>query len=235
MARCYIAGAGEFTGGIMPMPGDFVIAADGGYSELAARGIVPDLVVGDFDSLGAVPYHPNVLRSPKEKDDTDMMLAVRQGIGRGYEQFVIDGGMDGRFDHTLANLQVLAYIARNGALGVLLGSSACVTAVTAGCVGFLPGMQAVFAPVANSRPLAAESSLHQVELAPPAYISVFSFGGKAEGVTLTGLKYPLDNASLTCDDPIGVSNEFTDEPATVSVRSGTLLITWTGGAWRLDL
>ena len=200
--RCYIAGAGEFCSDILPGQGDFIIAADGGFTSLNSLGITPDLVVGDFDSLGSVPDHPNVIRSPVEKDDTDMMLAVRYGLEHGIKTFIINGGLGGRLDQTLANTQVLAYIAENGARGTLYGQGVCVTAIKNGKIEFGP------------------------DLAQGATISVFSMGGKARGVTLTGLKYPLDNATLTSDFPLGVSNEFTGAPACVSVRSGILVIIW---------
>jgi len=200
--RCYIAGAGDFVGRQLPGPEDYIIAADGGFSKLTALGITPDLVVGDFDSLGTVPDHPNILHSPVEKDDTDMMLAVRQGLARGYKSFIIDGGLDGRPDHTLANIQILTYISRSGARGVLLGRDMCITAVTNGSIVFKPG--------ASGR------------------ISVFSITGNAGGVTLTGLKYPLENAVLTSDYPLGISNEFTGVTSTVSVLSGTVVVMWTG-------
>ena len=200
---CYIAGAGEYSGHGLPMEGDFVIAADAGYARLLERGIVPDLIVGDFDSLNTMPEHPNILHSPAEKDDTDMMLAVKQGIKLGFKRFVIEGGMGGRFDHSLANLQTLVYIAQQGARGVLLGRDACITAVKNGSVGFLPGAT--------------------------GYISVFSAMGVAEGVTLTGLKYLLESATIRGDYPLGVSNEFSGVPATISVKNGTLIVTWTCG------
>ncbi|MDR0490877.1 MAG: thiamine diphosphokinase [Oscillospiraceae bacterium] len=196
--KCYIVGAGEFCGRDLPGQGDYIIAADGGYAQLAARGITPDVVIGDFDSLGGPPKHPNILRSPAEKDDTDMMLAVKEGLARGYETFVIDGGLGGRLDHTLANIQTLVYIANNGARGYLLGRGECVTAVTDGSISFEAGASGL--------------------------ISVFCAGRRAEGVTLTGLKYPLDGAVLTNDCPIGVSNEFTGEAATIEVRKGTVVI-----------
>ena len=199
---CYIAGAGEFIDRILPRQGDFVIAADAGYTELNTRGIIPDLVIGDFDSLGGAPKHPDIIHCPEEKDDTDMMLAVNQGLARGFKTFIINGGLGGRLDHTLANTQILMYIAKRGARGVLTGRGMCVTAITNGIARFV-----------------SEAS---------GYISVFSAGNRAEGVTLEGLKYPLDDATLTCDYPLGVSNEFTGKPAVVEVRKGTLIITWEG-------
>ena len=201
--RCYITGAGDFISGWLPGKGDFIIAADGGYAALTARGVRPDLVVGDFDSLGEIPEHPNIVRSPVIKDDTDVMLAVKQGLTRGYREFIINGGLGGRLDHTFANIQVLTYIAKNKARGVLLGSPMCMTAVSNGTVSFQKK---------NS-----------------GLISVFSVGGLAEGVTLTGLKYPLDNAALSYEYPLGISNEFTGAPAVISVRAGDLIIMWEGG------
>jgi len=207
--RCFIVGAGEFSCRVLPSKHDYIIAADGGYSELIARGITPDIVIGDFDSLGHVPEHPNIAQYQADKDDTDMMLAVKHGLAKGCSIFVIDGGLGGRLDHTLANIQILAHIAQSGARGYLIGRDICVTAVKDGAVRFAPGL--------SSR------------------ISVFCAGDKAEGVMLDGLKYPLDGATLTCDYPVGVSNEFTGAPATVAVRSGTLIITWAGGLETIDL
>ena len=155
---CYIAGAGEFVDRILPRQGDFIIAADAGYAELIGRGIMPDLVVGDFDSLGSAPQHPNIIHCPEEKDDTDMMLAVNQGLARGFKTFIINGGLGGRLDHTLANTQLLIYIAKRGVRGILPGRGICVTAITNGIARF-----------------SSDAS---------GYISVFSAGDRAEGVTL---------------------------------------------------
>ena len=206
--RCFIAGAGEYSGSVRPVQDDYIIAADGGYSELVLHGIAPDLVVGDFDSLGSPPKHPNVMQYPAEKDDTDIMIAIKQGFIKGCDTFIIDGGLGGRLDHTYANIQLLAYIAQKGANGYLLGLDTTITAVTNGSIRFLPG--------AAGR------------------VSVFSIGGKAEGLTLTGLKYPLDDATLTDGYPLGVSNEFTGEPASITVRCGTLIIMWTGGMDKVE-
>ena len=201
--RCYIAGAGDFCDYGMPEHGDFIIAADGGYAQLTARGITPDLVVGDFDSLGCVPEHPNIVRIPAEKDDTDTLFAVREGFKRGCKTFIINGGLGGRPDHSFANIQTLVFIANSGAHGILLGGGMCVTAITNETLSFLPGSAGT--------------------------VSVFCAGSIADGVSLTGLKYSLDNAKLTGDFPIGVSNEFTGAPATVAVRTGTLIVIWEGG------
>ena len=201
--RCFIAGAGEYCGLLTPSAGDFVIAADGGYAELVSRGISPDLVVGDFDSLGEIPDHPNVIRTNVEKDDTDMVTAVKEGIARGFNEFIIDGGLGGRLDHTFANIQTIVFLAQNNARGYLIGKDTTITAITDSSIAYIPE--------AKGR------------------ISVFASGNTASGVTISGLKYTLANGLLTNDYPLGVSNEFVGEPAVVSVTQGTLIIMWTGG------
>lgn len=198
--RCYIMGAGDYTDSILPDENDYVIAADGGYAALLALGVEPNLVIGDFDSLGEEPNHPNIIRSSSIKDDTDMMLAVRQGLKLGYTAFVLNGGVGSRLDHTYANIQTLVYLAENNARGILAGKNLSITAIKDGKLMFNP------------------SGEHD------RTVSVFSFNGKAEGVTLEGVKYPLKDAALTNSFPLGVSNEFTGDKASIEVKNGILII-----------
>lgn len=196
---CYIVGAGE-TGGLdfRPAAEDLVIAADAGLDSLERAGIRADLVIGDFDSLGRRPRCGRVISLPAEKDDTDMLAAVREGMKAGYAAFCLYGGTGGRIDHTLANLQVLAFLAENGRQGFLADRGSVVTAMT--------GRTLSFGPIASG------------------YVSVFAYSEKAEGVCLRGLKYELEQAVLTQTFPLGVSNEFIGKESSISVASGTLLI-----------
>ena len=197
--NCYIVGAGDNYGlDFTPTSNDFVIAADAGICYLEQCGITADLVIGDFDSLDGTPTHPNTTTLSAEKDDTDMLAAVREGIETGYTNFHIYCGMGGRIDHTIANIQVLAYLSQNNMQGFLFGKDSVITAIT-------------------NRKL----SFDQI---PSGYISVFSYTEKSEGVYLHGLKYKLENATLTNTFPLGVSNEFIGEESSISVDSGTLLI-----------
>ena len=181
------------------LPGDFVIAADGGVKHTEKLGLNPDMILGDFDSLGFVPEGATVY--PVEKDDTDAMLAVRRGLQRGYRRFVIYGGLDGdRLDHTLANFQTLQYLADRDAVGYLVGSKYLVTVVKNGKISF-----------------PAESK---------GIVSLFCLGPDAGGVTLRGLKYPLENGTLSSGFPLGVSNHFVGEKAEISVKNGSLLVLW---------
>ena len=203
---CYIVGAGGFHDrGFTPGAGDFVIAADGGYRVLTERGTPMDLVVGDFDSMGVRPDHPKVVDLPVEKDDTDTMAAIRLGWDRGYRTFRLYGGTGGRVDHTLANLQSLVWLSTRGGRGFLVGENWTAAAITDGSMDFPADRRGT--------------------------LSVFCQGDRAEGVTLEGLKYPLKDAVLTCDFPLGVSNSFTGAESRVSVEKGTLLLVWyEGGA-----
>jgi len=242
--RCYIAGASEFNGEVLPRSGDYVIAADAGYLELVSRGITPDLVVGDFDSLGSAPVHPNTIHSPAEKDDTDVMLAVKQGFSRGFREFIINGGLGGRLDHTLANIQILVYLARREALGVLIGRDMCATAISNGTAWFMPGASGYISVFSAGGAAVGATGGAAVGSAVDAAVgaavgatggaAVGAAAGAACGVTLTGLKYPLDGAALKSDYPLGVSNEFTGAKAAVTVREGTLVITWAGGPELLE-
>lgn len=200
---CYVVGAMSLTPDLRPYPvqGDYVIAADRGFDSLMAYGVRPDLAVGDFDSLGYRPNHPNVIQLPAEKDDTDMVYALRQGLELGYRRFILLGGVGGRLEHTLGNLQLLDWLAGQGGQGFLVGEKTAATCVRDG--------KRITFPASMS-----------------GYLSVLCNSGTAEGVELTGLKYPLDKYTLTSRFPLGLSNQFLGQEAAVSVETGSLLLLW---------
>ena len=200
MGTCIVFCAAGFDALVEPVASDdFIIAADGGFVHTQKLGITPDIILGDFDSLGYTPDQANVF--PVEKDDTDAMLAVRRGLQLGYRKFVLYGSLDGpRLDHTVANFQTLQFLADRDAAGYLVGSGQLVTVVKNGSLTFPAGMEGT--------------------------ISVFCMGKDAEGVTLEGLYYPLENGTLTAGFPLGVSNHFTGAEAAITVRNGSLLVVW---------
>jgi len=202
MGICYIVGAGEFTPrGLSPQPGDYIIAADGGYKALTSVDIRPDLLMGDLDSLGenAVPDGIPLERFPVQKDDTDTGIALAQGWALGYRSFVLYGCSGGRADHLLANWQSMCRYSRMGASIRMVASDYDAYALSNGTL-CLP-----------DRPEGTT-------------VSIFCHSDRAEGVTLEGLMYPLSSATLTSDFPLGVSNQHTGVPARVTVQNGTLLI-----------
>ena len=198
MGSCVIFCAGGFSQLAEPVSDrDLIIAADGGLLHTEKLGLMPHTILGDFDSLGYVPAGAD--RFPVEKDDTDAMLAVRQGLKRGFDRFVLYGTLDGpRLDHTVANFQTLMFLASHGATGYLVGKDQIATVVRSGSLTFPAGSEGI--------------------------LSVFCLGEPARGVTLEGLYYPLRNGTLTPDFPLGVSNHFTGSPATIQVEEGSLLV-----------
>lgn len=200
MKKCVIFCAGGFRELVCPVcDGALVIAADGGLAHARALGIQPDVVLGDFDSLGFYPDGAEIF--PAEKDDTDCMLAIKKGLSLGCDCFVIYGGLDGpRVDHTMANFQALHYLCDHAASGYLIGCSQIACVLRNGQMQF---------PAHFS-----------------GYFSVFCLGADASGVTLQGLKYETENVMLTAGFPLGVSNQFVGKTATVSVKEGTLLLIW---------
>jgi len=191
---------------------DLVIAADGGYTYALSEGIHADVLIGDFDSLDASAVEENgsgplVVRLPKEKDRTDMLAALEYGLERGFRRLHIYGGAGGRIDHTLANVQCLAYLAGRGARGYLHDGDNIVTALRGG--------------------LRLAAREHGV-------ISVFAYGGRAGGVCIRGLKYELENARITCDFPLGVSNEFAGRPVYIGAECGVLVVIYPAGTREIE-
>lgn len=187
---------------------DFVICADGGYACAKAENIRPRMVIGDFDSTDHGLMEKDLERSgwndcrivrvAAEKDDTDTMLCLKYGIDQGFHQFFALGGLGGRLDHTVANLQTAAYAADRGK-----------------SIWFLDG---------NNRATVRKPGKLTVPRADGFKLSLFSFGDRCEGVSIRGVKYPLDNHTMTNRLPLGVSNEFCGDAAEISHTAGNLLI-----------
>ena len=204
MKRCIVFSAGTFYGlRQRPMPGDYVVAADAGYLACLVAGVTPDLLLGDFDSMDCPADFPNDIRTaPVEKDDTDTMLAVCAGLERGCDTFYFYGATGGkRLDHTLANFQTLLWLRRQGARGYIYGDDFVWT-------------------VAENENITIPGTVEN------GLVSVFCLGAPAKGITTTGLYYPLTDASLSADQPLGVSNHMAGEQAEITVRDGALLIGW---------
>ena len=208
MKKCVIIGAGECNIALLRKrhelkEGDFCIAADGGLKYLIAIGKTPDLLIGDMDSLGMV--EPNgqfkVRRLPVEKDDTDLLAAIKEGLELGFRKFELYGGLGGRLDHTIANIQCLLYLLNRGANGILVGDDMTLRVIRNEAI-----------------------SLPADHYEAGRKISVFAFGGDAYGVAEKGLKYSVDNVTIRQEFPIGVSNEFIGEDAEIAVTDGMLLI-----------
>ena len=178
---------------------DEVLAVDAGYAWLQRIGVVPDLALGDFDSLGFVPQDVPCERHRPEKDDSDMGLALESAARAGHDALVVYGGLGGRLDHTIANLQELARFSERGLVVAAIGDGYALRLLT--------GPGAVDLP-----PLDAGT------------VSVFSACDQAFGVTEAGMAYHLENFTLANRTSLGLSNELMGRPARISVERGTLYI-----------
>lgn len=197
--RCVIVSGGAFS----PVPDlradDFVIACDRGYTYCETLGIRPDLVISDFDSYdGPVDADIPLNTYVPEKDDTDTMLAARYAVEHGFQEVLLCCALGGRLDHLIANLQTLVFVEKHGLSAALSGEDTEITALSSGSVS-LPRKQGWS-------------------------LSVFAADGPCRGVTLSGVKYPLHDAEILPSFPVGVSNQWADEAAVISVREGVLLI-----------
>lgn len=183
-----------------PVPENaYILCADSGLRLAERLHSDPDLVLGDFDSLGEVPVSLPHMTVPAEKDDTDTMLAVRTALQKGFRDIRIYGAFGGRLDHTIANLQTLEFIRRNGAEGMLIGAGDCVRMLTDGEMLHLPQQ-------------------------PERTLSLFAWSEQCSGVCARGVQYPLEDALLTRTFPLGVSNQITAPEAEIVCGRGTLLV-----------
>lgn len=199
--RCYIItplADAEALGRYPPQKGDTLLCADGGYVKAKAFGLSPDMVLGDFDSVDILSIVGCATRRvPAEKDETDTFLCLQEGMGRGYTQFLIIGGLGGRSDHTLANIQLMAWgLERNLQIR-------CVSALEEAFM-LAPGE-------------------HEIAKVENAYLSFFAHTEAVTGLKLKGVQYPLDGITLDNRYALCVSNRFAGPFAEVSFLTGTLL------------
>lgn len=192
------------TGGdfapIPPLPKtEHVIACDKGYEYALRCGIEPELVVGDFDSCSVSPaLGVPVERFRAEKDDTDTMLAVRHALDSGAQSINLICALGGRLDHLLGNLQSAVFAAKRGVPVSLRDDDTEIM---------------VLPPCALS-----------IERRSGFSLSLISAVDECTGVCISGVKYPLDNATVTNSFPIGVSNEWRADWAELSFKSGVLMV-----------
>lgn len=203
--RCVIIGGGDCSAEILKKnisAEDFIICADSGFDIATESGFAPDLLIGDFDSIKAIPDNVNKITLPVEKDVTDTVAAFNEGVVRGFNSFVLFGGTGGRFEHTFANISLMANASKSGITFEIVDN------------------KHIFRSITNSSIKIKRKNNQQV--------SVFAFGDRAFGVTLKGFHYPLWDYTL---DPfngaLGTSNDIVEDYGEISVSNGTLIITET--------
>ncbi len=177
----------------------YIIACDKGYEMAVSLGYTPDLVIGDFDSLGYVPEGVEVEVHPRKKDETDLELAIERGIAEGCDYFTVYGALGGRLDHSMANINIAARLAGMKKACLLLGKNESATVVKNG-------------------------SLELFNEKKGTRFSVFPWERAAKLVTIIGAEYPLLRATLKKNQILGVSNEMDGRNTVIIVGDGMLLV-----------
>ena len=200
--RCVIVGGAEIRdydnirGQLRP--DDYVVYCDSGLRYMERLHASPSLIVGDFDSYEKPETDVETIVLPREKDDTDTMFAVREALRRGCDRFLLIGVIGARLDHTLGNVSILLFLDSIG--------------IPAAIIDDYSEMEIV------SRQEAAISGDY-------TYFSLLNVSGTACGINISGAKYPLENAEITCEYQYGISNEvLPGHTARVSVKTGRLLL-----------
>lgn len=177
---------------------DLIICADGGYNLATEVGVTPNVVIGDMDSVsGNIPESIKTYRYPCKKDKTDLHICVDFALQNGCNEIILLGALGKRLSHTMGSIMVLEYIYNNGATGIIFTHNTKIMLVS-----------------------------DHVQIKKENYnsLSIIPLTCIAEGVTTTGLKYPLSNYDLKRQDNLGISNEFDGDIATISVKKGLLVV-----------
>ena len=202
MARCVLIGGAEIKNyhwiKKQLQSDDFYIFCDSGLRHSQPLGISPHLIVGDFDSTENPHLSVETIVLPREKDDTDSVYGVKEGLKRGFTDFVFLGVIGGRLDHSLGNLSILYYLHVQGGKGIIFDDYSSIELVT-------------------SKKAYVKDTVE--------YFSVLSIFGKSSGITIKNAKYPLVNGKIDMDYQYGISNEvLSGKVAEISVKKGELLL-----------
>lgn len=180
-----------------------VLCVDSGARHCRKLQIVPDYLIGDFDSISEEDFTAlaeagaSVMRFPSEKDMTDSELAIEVACEKGCRRITLLGAIGSRIDHTLSNLLLLKKLTDLNVEGVIVNEKNEIRMIR------------------DHIELKSEKD---------TFLSLLPVAENAVGVTTGGLYYPLTDATLEIGSSWGVSNRFTDDVATVTVRQGYLLV-----------
>ncbi len=202
---CAIISGGQYSSLENIASASFIIACDKGLEYALKENVVPDLFVGDCDSVSIqIPFAVNKIILPREKDETDTLYAIKYALNEGYKDFVLYCALGNRLDHTLSNLQCCACILSQGG-SVRIVSESC---------------EVYFVDSSKEKIIALPEENENKKYA----LSVLSYTNCCKGVSIKGAKYELNKALLTNDFPLGISNEFKNEEVIISCEEGILLV-----------
>lgn len=188
--------------------GDYLIYCDSGLRHMEGLGAEPSLIVGDFDSYDDPHFDIETITLPVAKDDTDTVFAMREGMRRGFKEFLLLGVIGARFDHSLVNMYSLVMLDHGGSRGTIIDDYSEIELMTGRtdedgvCI---PGA----AKVPSEYP----------------YFSLIAVDGPATGVTIRNAKFPLEDAVIGPEYQYGLSNEaLPDQTAEIELMQGRLLL-----------
>ena len=180
-----------------------IICADSGARHLHALGIIPDVIIGDMDSLSPEMQSyfegkgSRLIRYPEAKDETDTQLALEHAFGMAPDGIYVFGAFGTRIDHVLANIALLVLGAEWG-MRIALIDEWCEAAV-------VPREHVVRGEIGQT-------------------VSLLPLSDKVTGITLSGFEYPLNNGVMEMGKPYGISNRLTAAEGIISVKTGHLLV-----------
>lgn len=177
---------------------DYFVFCDSGLRHKEKLGVEPSLIVGDFDSFENPHINTETIVLPCEKDDTDTVFAVKEAVKRGFSDFLLIGTVGGRLDHTLGNVSILLYLFSLGKKAEMIDDYS--------------EMQIV--------------SNETVFVSPDySFFSLLNISGEAEGITVKNAKYPLQDATVTCEYQYGISNEpLPPKGSEITIKKGKMLL-----------
>lgn len=189
-----------------------IIACDSGYENCLDIGQEPDIVIGDFDSISKDAYeklqnsNAEVIKLNPVKDDTDIEAALNIAIRKSMvgDYIYLLGATGKRLDHFLGNVNLLGLGCLKQRKVVIVDEYNYIQMISAG----------------QTLSLSREGEEAQFG----HYVSVFPYGGKATGVTMTGFKYPLENATIEGFNTLTVSNELIESSASITLKEGYLIV-----------
>lgn len=182
---------------------DYTICVDGGSHMAYHYNTIPDIIVGDLDSINQSVYQFYVEKKvpfkkfPAEKDQTDTHIAIDYALKNGATNLTLIGCTGTRLDHTLANISLLTYIHKQNQSARIIDDHNEITLM--------------------------ENSL-DIKGNPGDIVSLLPLTEHVDSITLTGFKYSLENGFMTWGNPYGVSNELIQETGTIRAKNGLLLV-----------
>ncbi|WHH59891.1 thiamine diphosphokinase [Petroclostridium sp. X23] len=184
-------------------PSDFIICADGGTKHAVKMGILPNVILGDFDSIGKEYFNDEQLENIEfiqyscDKDETDTQLAVEYAVKLGGTEIVLIGSLGTRMDHSFANISLLKMLLDKGITGKILN---------------------------EHNEIYLTDTKIKLRGQVGEIVSVLPITEVVTGVTTKGLQYALNNAQMTFGVPNGISNVLIEEEIEISIKSGLLMV-----------